>query len=265
MTRRARGQVILADEGYLTLTQPVNEQLASSKPDGRKSMGGGAGAKRPRKSFGGDGEYEEPSYTPSGSSSRPHSKRPRVAVSHGESDGGSGDESDEEAGGDEARAGGAAETASAAAAPPQPGAPRRVRPPLDSFIEVLVNGEDAPAGCEVDERGEAWVLFQVSWLPPGRSPSFNAINPRELTWLDTLHTTEEGAGWRRLSRPPPPDRGIALFARLATRLPPSKADTRRLVSLGFEPPYDLDKVALRLFADDSALLAEARRLVESLE
>ena len=28
-------------------------------------------AKRPRKSFGGDGEYEEPSYTPSGSSSRP--------------------------------------------------------------------------------------------------------------------------------------------------------------------------------------------------
>jgi len=82
--------VILADEGYLTLTQPVNEQLASSKPDGRKSMGGGAGAKRPRKSFGGDGEYEEPSYTPSGSSSRPHSKRPRVAVSALASDGGSG-------------------------------------------------------------------------------------------------------------------------------------------------------------------------------
>ena len=106
--------MILADEGYLTLTQPVNEQLASSKPDGRKSMGGGAGAKRPRKSFGGCGEYEEPSYTPSGSSSRPHSKRRRVAASHAESEEEEEDE-DEEAGGLPVyEAGGAADRTSTA-------------------------------------------------------------------------------------------------------------------------------------------------------
>mmetsp|Transcript_25081 Transcript_25081/g.72164 ORF Transcript_25081/g.72164 Transcript_25081/m.72164 type:complete len:129 (+) Transcript_25081:876-1262(+) len=35
-------------------------------------------------------QYEEPSYPPSGSSSRPHSKPPRVAVSALASDGGSG-------------------------------------------------------------------------------------------------------------------------------------------------------------------------------
>ena len=69
-------------------------------------------AKRPRKSFGG-GEYEEPSYTPVGSSSRPHSKRPRVTAPHGEEEEeeDEDEDEDEEAGGVQLyEAGGAAES-----------------------------------------------------------------------------------------------------------------------------------------------------------
>jgi len=35
-------------------------------------------------------------------------------------------------------------------------------------------------------------------LPRGRTPSFNAINIAEFTWIDTLFMAEEGREWRRI-------------------------------------------------------------------
>ena len=113
-----------------------------------------------------------------------------------------------------------------------------------------------------DEDGKAWIPFQVTWMPTGRSfqvINLSAINLNDFERIKTVLMTEEGRDWRRM-RSPPPDRGVALFARVADpRVSLVKADHGRLRSLGFESPYDPEpnQVARRIFADDSGLLEMA--------
>ena len=134
--------------------------------------------------------------------------------------------------------------------PPRQQAPQR--PDLDSFIEVLV-----PEDC-VNERGEAWVSFQVCEHRLDKK-HFKAIDVNDLTWIDTFRVTEEGTRWRRMEASPSED-NIALFARLAMRKL-AAADESRLRTLGCVSPYEPEAVAQRIFS--SELLADAQRLLSS--
>jgi len=249
----------------------MDQKLAAAghatKPSGGKARAGSRGATRTKRGWDSEGEEEGPGprYTPAGSASRPQKRRGKKKKTNAGSKDEEGEEG-EESGGAEAEEESPAQRASSGGG--------RARPALDSFVEVLIEAGDAPSGCETTE-GEAWVPFQVSWLPH-RTPIFNALNLADFAWIDELHMREEGAGWRRVDpkkrsergQEALSDRGVAFFGRLATGVPPGKPDERRLEGLGVGPEtgqvLDLERVAAKLFEAEPALLRLARGLIQAL-
>ena len=131
---------------------------------------------------------------------------------------------------------------------PPPPPPLSQRPPLHSFVKVVLEG------------GEHAVC-QVCLLPGEPSTSFNAIDVSDFHIFDELTLAKEGADWIRWEGDQPEDRGVALFARLvlppAEGLPPGERDL-------LQQHGDLsnfDAIARGLFVDD--LLEQALAFVET--